>query len=173
MASEPDADLTTNTTSVLIADMERLRNYLEIERWTILGVSWGATLALAYAQTYPDRVNEIVLAAVTTTSRREVQWLTYDVGRIFPEEWDRFAAAVPDQLRHLPIVDAYAVMLFDPDAAVRANAALNWCAWEAAHVSLHPGSRDNRRYEDPQFRLLFARLVTHYWRHFAFLGMTN
>jgi proline iminopeptidase len=169
LASGPDADLSRNTTTLLVGDMERLREHLDIERWTILGVSWGATLALAYAQTHPERVSEMVLAAVTTTSRREVEWLTYDVGRIFPEEWHHFAAGVPDRLQHLPIVDAYATMLFDPDPAIRANAALKWCEWEIAHVSLYPGSRRDRRYEDPQFRLQFARLVTHYWRHFAFL----
>ncbi len=170
LASEPDADLSNNTTAHLIADMERLREHLSINSWTILGMSWGATLALAYAQTYPQRVNALILAPVTTTSHREVRWLTYDVGRIFPEEWHSFAAAVPDRLRHLPIVDAYATMLFDPDPEIRARAASEWCAWENAHVSLSPDYRPNRRYEDPDFRLQFARLVTHYWRQAAFLG---
>src|SRR5437660_555409 len=83
-----------------------------------------------------------------------------DVGRIFPQEWDRFAAAVPDRLRHLRLVDAYAALLFDPDPAVREHAAKEWCAWEDAHVSLTPGHRPHPRYEDPGFRLRFARLVT-------------
>ena len=78
-------------------------------------------------------------------------------------------AAVPDALRHLPLVDAYATLLFDPDPAVRDHAAREWCAWEDAHVSLAPGHQPNPRYEDPEFRLRFARLVTHYWRHAAFL----
>ncbi len=104
-----------------------------------------------------------------TTSRREVEWITRDVGRIFPQEWDRFAAAVPDRLRHLPLVDAYATLLFDADPAVREHAAREWCAWEDAHVSLTPGHQPNPRYEDPEFRLRFARLVTHYWRHAAWI----
>jgi proline iminopeptidase len=135
-----------------------------------LGLSWGTTLGLAYAQAHPGRVAALVLAAVTTTSRREVEWITHEVGRLFPEAWERFAAAVPDALRRLPLVDAYAALLADPDPAVRERAARAWCAWEDAHVSLTPGHRPNPRYADPAFRLRIARLVTHYWRHAAFLA---
>lgn len=169
LASDPDIDLSTNTTAHLISDIEALRRLHEVDSWTVLGLSWGTTLGLAYAQSHPQRVNALVLALVTTTSRSEVEWLTGDVGRIFPQEWDRFSAAVPDGLRDLPLVDAYASMLFDPDPAVREHAAREWCAWEDAHVSLTPGHRPNPRYEDAEFRLRFARLVTHYWRHAAFL----
>ncbi len=169
LASEPDADLSANTTAHLIADIEALRQLHGVESWTVLGLSWGTTLGLAYAQAHPRRVNALALGAVTTTSRREVEWLTRDVGRIFPREWDRFAAAVPDTLRRLPLVDAYATLLFDADPAVRDHAAREWCAWEDAHISLTPGHRPSPRYEDPAFRLRFARLVTHYWRNAAFL----
>jgi proline iminopeptidase len=169
LASEPRADLSTNTTRHLIEDIEALREHVGVERWTVLGLSWGSSLGLAYAQAHPARVEGLVLAAVTTTSRREVEWITGDVGRIFPQEWERFAAAVPPRLRHLPLVDAYATMLFDADPAVRDDAARDWCAWEDAHVSLAPGHRPNPRYDDGAFRLRFARLVTHYWRHAAFL----
>ncbi len=169
LASESDADLRTNTTAHLIADMEALRRLHWVERWIVLGLSWGTTLGLAYAQAHPQRISAVVLALVTTTSRREVEWITRDVGRIFPPEWDRFVSAVPDTLRHLPLVDAYATLLFDEDSAVRERAAREWCAWEDTHVSLAPGHRPNPRYEDPEFRLRFARLVTHYWRHAAFL----
>ena len=170
LASDPDADLSTNTTQHLIADMELLREHLGIERWTVLGVSWGATLAQAYAHAHRDRVDALVLALVTTTSKREIQWITEDVGRIFPREWDRFAGFVPERLRHLPLVDAYAELLFDPDPEIVAQAAIEWCLWEDTHVSLAPDHEPNPRYEDPEFRLRFARLVTHYWRHAAFLG---
>jgi proline iminopeptidase len=170
LASEPDADLSANTTAHLIADIEALRRLHKVESWTVLGVSWGTTLGLAYAQAYPKRVHALVLALVTATSRREVEWITRGVGRIFPREWDRFATAVPDALRHLPLVDAYATLLFDPDPAVRDDAAREWCAWEDAHVSLTPGHRPYPRFEDPEFRLRFARLVTHYWRNSAFLA---
>lgn len=169
LAEEPGDDLTSNTTHHLVADIEALRRYLGVERWTILGMSWGTTLGLAYAEAHPRHVSGMVLALVGTTSRREVEWLTHGVGRIFPAEWDRFAAAVPLRLRHLPLVDAYAEMLEDRDPRLREYAAAEWCAWEDAHVSLTPGHRPNPLFEDPRFRLRFARLVTHYWRHAAFL----
>lgn len=168
-ASAPDADLRTNTTAHLIADIESLRRLHGVERWTVLGLSWGTTLGLAYAQAHPRRVDALVLALVTTTSRREVEWITRGVGRIFPREWNAFATAVPTTLRHLPLADAYAALLSDADPAVREHAARAWCAWEDAHVSLTPDHVPNPRFDDPEFRLRFARLVTHYWRHAAFL----
>lgn len=170
LASEPDADLSTNTTQHLIADIERLRALHGVDRWTILGLSWGTTLALAYAETHPQHVSALVLGFVTSTSRREVEWITQDIGRIFPREWERFTAAVPRRLKHRRPVDAYAEMLFDPDPALRDDAAREWCTWEDAHVSLTPGHQPSPRYEDPVFRLRFARLVTHYWSHDGFFG---
>lgn len=169
LASDPDADLRTNTTAHLISDIEKLRELLRIERWTVLGMSWGTTLAQAYAQTHINRVDALVLALVTTTSRREVEWLTEGVGRIFPRQWERFAAAVPAALKDRPLVDAYAALLFDGDPAVCDRTAREWCAWENAHVSLTPNHTSNPRFEDPKFRLGFARLVTHYWKNAAFL----
>jgi proline iminopeptidase len=144
LASEAEADLSANTTAHLIADIEQLRQYHEADSWTVLGISWGTCLGLAYAQAHPQRVRALVLASAGTNSRREVDWLTRDVGRIFPREWDRFAAAVPAALRDLPLVDAYATMLFDPDPAVREHAARQWCAWEDAHISLLPATRPAR-----------------------------
>jgi len=169
LASEPDVDLSVNTTQHLIADIEALREHLGVERWVVLGLSWGTTLGLAYAQAHPLRVDALALGLVTTTSRREVEWITRDMGRVFPQEWDRFAAAVPEGLRHLPLVDTYAALLFDADPAVRDRAAREWCAWEDAHVSLAPGHRPSPLFDDPEYRLRFARLVTHYWRHAAFM----
>jgi proline iminopeptidase len=150
LANEPDASLSTNTTAHLIADIEALREVLGLDRWTILGLSWGTTLGLAYAQALPHRVNALLLGFVATTSRREVQWITEDVGRIFPQEWDRFANTVPDRLRHLRLVDAYATMLADPDPIVHDKAAREWCTWEDAHVSLSPGHTPNPRYPGPR-----------------------
>ncbi len=108
LASDPDADLSSNTTQHLIADIEALRELHGVDSWTILGLSWGTTLGLAYAETYPEHVNALVLGFVTTTSQGEVEWITEDVGRIFPEEWDRFAGAIPERLKHMRIIDAYA-----------------------------------------------------------------
>ncbi|HEY6486700.1 MAG TPA: prolyl aminopeptidase [Candidatus Cybelea sp.] len=167
---ETAADLDVNTTQHLIADLELLRRQLAIERWTVVGGSWGTTLALAYAQAHPHRVIAIVLASVTTSSRREVLWITNGVGRIFPEQWERFAAVAqgdPDRELQLPAI--YNALLFHDDAALRARAAREWRIWEDAHVSLAPAYAPNRRVEDPAFCLLFARMVTHYWKHAAFL----
>jgi proline iminopeptidase len=164
------SDLKVNTTAHLIGDLERLREHLRIERWTVVGGSWGTTLGLAYAQAFPDRVAAMVLACVTTTSRREVQWITHDMGRIFPEQWERFASVgAYDRSRGVDLVDSYAALAFSADAAVRERAAREWCAWEDTHVSLTPGYAPSRRFDDPEFRLLFTRLVTHYWSHAAFL----
>lgn len=168
-ASESDIDLSNNTTAHLICDIEQLREHLGVESWTVLGSSWGSTLALAYAQAHPRRTDALVLALVTTTSRREVQWITEGVGCIFPEDWERFSAAVPHALRDRPLVEAYRIMLLDPDPALSDRAARAWCAWEDTHVSLAPGYKPNPRFQDARFRLGFARLVTHYWSNAAFL----
>lgn len=169
LASQRDIDLATNTTAHLISDIEQLRELHGVERWTILGFSWGTTLGLAYAQSHPESVERLVLSMVTTGSRNEVNWLTEGVGRIFPREWERFSGAVLPSLRNLRLVDAYATMLFDENPEVRSLAAREWCTWEDAHISLAPGATPSPRYEDPDFRLQFARLVTHYWQHDCFL----
>lgn len=163
------SQLQCNTTQHLISDIESLRRHLAIGRWTVLGVSWGTTLALAYAQTYPEHVAALILGAVTTTSRMEVEWITRGVGRIFPREWERFASHVPEPLKGERIVDAYANLLFDDDPAVSMAAAVQWCAWEESHISLAPGYAPSDRFQNGDFRLRFARTVTHYWRHAAFL----
>ncbi|HXM58560.1 MAG TPA: prolyl aminopeptidase [Candidatus Dormibacteraeota bacterium] len=168
-AGDADADLATNTTHHLIADLERLRRHLGIDRWLLFGGSWGSTLAIAYAERYPERVSEVVLISVTTTSRDEVAWLTRGVGRYFPEEWERFRAGVPEADRDGDLAAAYSRLLQDPDPAVRERAARDWCRWEDTHVSVRRDRRPDPRYEDPRFRLTFARLVTHYWSHAAWL----
>lgn len=168
-ASDLTVDLASNTTQHLVEDLERLRLDLAIERWLVFGVSWGTTLALAYAERFPDRVSEMILASVVTTTPREVQWVTRDVGRYFPEAWQRFREALPEAERDGDLVAAYHRLLHDPDAIVREKAARAWCRWEDAHVAVHPDSRPSPRYEDPSFRMAFARLVTHYWLHAAWL----
>jgi proline iminopeptidase len=95
-ASEPDIDLSTNTTHHLLADIERLRRHLGIERWLLLGGSWGATLALAYAEQHSDRVTEIVLAGVAMTTAEEVDWITRGLGMFFPDTWARLRDGVAD-----------------------------------------------------------------------------
>lgn len=169
LASQPAADLSTNTTAHLVEDMERLREHLGIDHWVVVGGSWGVTLALVYAQRHPERVIAMVLGAVTSGTRRETDWITRDMGRVFPREWEQFAAAVPEADRDGDLAAAYAQLLADPDPRMRERAALQWCTWEDTHVSLMPGWAPNPWYADPEFRMVFARLVTHYWSHGCFL----
>ncbi len=169
LADHPDVDLTTNTTTALVADIEALRKHLGIGRWVVYGVSWGVTLGLVYAQAYPERVLAMVLGAVTSGSRRETDWITRDIGRVFPREWQAFADAVPTAERDGDLCAAYARLLADPDPAIRTAAARAWCGWEDTHVSLMPGWTPSLRYADPAFQSVFARLVTHYWSHGCFL----
>ncbi|HKN97060.1 MAG TPA: prolyl aminopeptidase [Pseudonocardiaceae bacterium] len=164
-ASEPVTDLSTNTTPHLVADLERLREHLGIDRWVVFGVSWGTTLGLAYAETHPSRIAGLVLGLVTTCTRREVEWMTVDMGRMYPRQWSRFRSAVPESLRHLPLIEAYATLTADPDPAVHQPAADEWNAWDHTQSAVPP----NAKYDDPAVRLEFARLVTHYWRHAAFV----
>jgi proline iminopeptidase len=168
-ASDGIPDLSTNTTQSLIADIERLRRHLEISAWVVAGVSWGTTLGLAYAQEHPGHVRGLVLNSTVTTSAAEVEWVTRGMGQYFPDEWARYVGALPPGDHDGNIASAYTRLLMDPDPAVHEPAAAAWCAWEDTHVATHPGHRPSRRFRDPRFRLCFARLVTHYWRHAAFL----
>jgi proline iminopeptidase len=164
-------DLSANTTDRLVADIERLREYLGIDRWLVWGNSWGVTLGLAYAQRYPARVSEMVLAAVTMSRPQDIHWLYHDVGRFFPEEWQRFRAGVPGPERDGDLVAAYYRLLNEQtDVAMRERAARDWCDWEDAVMSLEAGWTPNPRYADPAFRMTFARVVTHYFHHRAWLG---
>jgi proline iminopeptidase len=168
-ASDPAVELNANTTHHLLRDIERLRHQLAIERWLVFGGSWGSTLALAYAEHFPERVSEMVLISVVTTTRREVQWVTRDMGRYFPEAWTRFRAGLPEAEPDSDLIGGYARLLRDPNPTVREKAAADWCRWEEAHVAVHADSKPSPRYEDPRFRMAFARLVTHYWQHAAWL----
>jgi proline iminopeptidase len=168
-ASEPVVDLSTNTTAHLIADMEQLRRHVGVERWLVWGGSWGTVLALAYAESHPERVTEMVLVSVVGHSHADVEWVTRAMGRVFPQQWERFRDAVPPDRRDGELSAAYARLLQDPDPAVHEPAAAAWCAWEDTHVATVPGYQPDPRYEDPRFRLCFARLVTHYWSNAAFL----
>lgn len=171
----PGYDLSTNTTQHLIADIEALRVQLGIGRWLVNGVSWGSTLALAYAQAHPDRVSGVVLMAVTTTDRFQVDWITETVGAIFPEAWDRLAdhaerAGIGYRRGVGRLVEAYLRLMVDPDPAVRDAASRAWRDWEDEHISIGTGGvRHDPRFDDEDFRQVFATLVTHYWAHDAFL----
>ncbi|MEV7023404.1 prolyl aminopeptidase [Kitasatospora sp. NPDC093558] len=175
-ASDPAADMSLNTTQHLIDDMERLREHLGIERWLLNGASWGSTLLLAYAQQHPERVTQIVIAAVTTTRPAETEWLYRGAGRFQPEAWDRFLAGIPeeeraaarDDWRHL--LAAYSRLMENPERAVREKAAADWLAWEDAVISGEPnnipGMYSNREIDD---QIAFVRICSHYFSNGAFL----
>jgi proline iminopeptidase len=169
-AGDVRTGLTANTTNALIADIEALRRHLEIDRWLVLGGSWGSTLALAYAERHPARVTELVLFGVTTGRRKEFDWwFRGGAAVLFPAQWARLREALPASERDGDIVAAYHRLLHDPDAAVRRRAATEWCLWESAALAWPPEPRLAPRFADPAYAMAFARLVTHYVSHNAWL----
>ncbi len=162
-AGEPEADLATNTTFHLLADIERLRQHLGIERWLILGGSWGSTLALAYAQTHPERVSELVLRGIFTLRRAELLWY-YQEGAswMFPDKWERFLAPIPPEERH-DLMGAYRRRLTHPDPAVQRQAARAWSLWEGETITLLPDQGYTDTFGDEHYALAFARIENHYF----------
>jgi proline iminopeptidase len=169
-ASDPATDMSVNTTEHLLADMERLREHLGIDRWLLFGGSWGSTLILAYAERHPERVSEIVIPSVTTSRRSEIDWLYRGVGRFFPEEWQRFRDGVPEAERDGDLLAAYARLVESPDAGVRAKATADWLAWEDAVISQEPHGTPNA-YSDrpPAAQLALVRICAHYFSQGAWL----
>jgi proline iminopeptidase len=162
-ASGPDVDLSVNTTAHLLGDIEALRAHLGIERWLVVGSSWGSVLGLAYAQTHPERVSALVLSHLGGSRHADIAWLYHGVGRYFPEAWARFRAGAGASDPHADLIEAYHRLLAHPDPAVREKAARDWCDWEAAVISIDPNHTRPARYDDPRFRMAFARIVTHYF----------
>jgi proline iminopeptidase len=169
-ASDRSVDLASNTTWNLVADIERLREHLGIERWLVVGGSWGSILALAYAEEFPARVSEMVLFGVTTGRHSEFDWLFRGgVAAFFPEQWERLCAALPEPVPDPEVPDAYHRLLEDGDPAIRAKAAFEWCMWESATPAWPPHEGLAPRFKDPGFAYAFARIVTHYVRNNAWL----
>lgn len=167
-ASAYDTDMGVNTTAHLLSDLELLRRSLGIGRWLVWGVSWGSVLGLRYAQRCPAAVSELVLAGVATGSRAEVELLTRGLGKVFPEAFERFLAGLPQgAARDGDLAAAYNRLLESPEAGVRERAARAWTDWETATIPAPP--RSVERFEDPVFRMGFARTVTHYWGNGHFL----
>lgn len=157
------ASVRANTTDHLVADLEKLRQHLGIERWLVSGGSWGTTLALVYAERFPERVSEIVVSAISTTRRSEIDWLYRGVRRFFPEEWARFTLGAEDD------VAAYARLMADPDPAVRQRAAAAWCRWEEVVLSLEPGAPPVSDAPLSEGAHAFVRLTTHYYANAGWL----
>ncbi|KAA8877427.1 prolyl aminopeptidase [Nocardia colli] len=165
-----DPSLATNTTQHLIADIEALRTHLGIERWQVFGGSWGSTLALAYAETYPDRVTELVLRGIFLLRRKEIDWYYNGAaGYVYPDEWEKYLAPVPEAERDQDLVEVYHRLLHSADEQVALRAAIAWSTWEGATSSLLPQPDRVAESADPRFALAFARIENHYFRNHAFL----
>jgi proline iminopeptidase len=154
-----------NTTWHLVDDMEALRTHLNIDRWQVFGGSWGATLALAYAQRHPERVTEIILRGVFLLRPCELDWLYRGgAGALFPAEWATFSALVPDG----DVLAGYHRLVNEPGSA--AAAAIAWSNWEGAIVSMNPTPGMAATYGDPRFAVAFAKLALHYFIHAGWLA---
>jgi len=166
--SRPLGALENNTTPLLVADIEALRRRLDVEQWLVLGGSWGATLALAYAEAYPHRVAAMILRGVFTARSSELRWLYREgASLLFPEAWEAFASFIPEAERG-DLLRAYHARLTCGSAALELQAAQAWCAWEHEVMTLLPQAAPPTR-DDAALRAL-ARLETHYFVHDAFLG---
>ncbi len=161
--STPHADLTDNGTWELVADIERLRNHLGIDRWQVFGGSWGSTLALAYAQTHPAQVTELVLRGIFMLRRWELEWFYQEgASRLYPDAWKHYLAAIP-AVEHGDLISAYNRRLTSADEATRLDAARAWSVWEASTSLLLPDAAFVDGHRDAHFALSFARIESHYF----------
>ena len=167
LASDPDADLTANTTWHLVADLELLRAERGIEKWQVFGGSWGSALALAYAGKHPGRVTELVLRGIFTLRRSELEWF-YEgpASNVSPDKFTGFVQALPESDR-IPghLIDNYAKLLFDPDPEVHQPAAVAWATWEFGNLAVHPRPDLVEAAQEPLGATAFARIENHYFRH--------
>lgn len=169
-ASAPEADLSTNTTWHLVADIERLRGHLGIETWQVFGGSWGSTLALAYAQTHPDRVTELVLRGIFTLRQSEINWFYQEgASHLFPDVWEEYLGVIPTNERG-DLVAAYHRRLFDADPAVHTPAGVAWTVWENSTIRLIPDAESiSEARTDEASAVAFARIENHYFSNGGWL----
>lgn len=166
--STPHASVTANTTPHLVADIERLREHLRVDRWMVFGGSWGSTLALAYGQAFPQRCLGFMLRGVFLGRPSEVEWFLSGVRLLYPDAWRRFAEFLPAAERG-DLLSAYCVRLFDPDPAVHMPAARSWSRYEAACSALVPDPRQLVEMENDHHSLSLARIEAHYFANRMFL----
>lgn len=170
--STPLGELINNTTPHLIADIEKLRRHLSIKRWLVFGGSWGSTLAIAYAEAYPERCTGLILRGIFLCRRSEIQWFLYDIRNIFPEPWRRFAEYIPEDERS-DLLDAYYRRLIDPDPDVHMPAARSWSIFEGSCSTLLPSSETVDYYAGDTVALGLARIEAHYFKHDIFLPLDS
>ncbi|MBX3560245.1 MAG: prolyl aminopeptidase [Sphingomonas sp.] len=160
--SEPYASLEANTTWHLVADIERLRELAGVDKWMVYGGSWGSTLGLAYAQTHPDRVTELVLRGIFTFRESELDWLyKWGASEIFPDKWEEFLGPIPEAERG-DLVAAYHRRLTGDDEAEKLTAAKAWSKWEAETVTLLPDPHVIESFTSDEFAIPIARIENHY-----------
>jgi proline iminopeptidase len=163
--SRPHASLTDNTTWDLVADVERVREHLGIGRWLVFGGSWGSTLALAYAETHPERVSELVLRGIFMLRRWELEWFYQDpggCGALYPDLWEHYAALIPRGERG-DMIRAYYTRLTSEDPEVRVRAAKAWSLWEGATSYLRTSPDYLAQFDSDRFAEAFARIECHYF----------
>jgi proline iminopeptidase len=167
--SRPHASLEDNTTWHLVADMERLREHLGIERWLVFGGSWGSTLALAYAEKHPRRVSELVLRGIFMLRKSEIDWF-YQQGAsaIFPDRWEDYVSAIPKRERG-DLVAGFHRRLTSKNPATRLQAARAWSIWEAATSFLHTNEDNIDKWGGDEFAIAVARIECHYFVNKGFL----
>ena len=161
--STPFAELRKNTTWDLVADIERLRAHLGIERWAVFGGSWGSTLSLAYAQTHPERCNALFLRGIFLLRQKEIDWF-YQLGcsKLYPDAWEKFIAPIPENERH-ELVNAFYRRLTSKDSTVRHEAARAWSVWEASTSKLIQDPNLMDSFGSIEFAEAFARIECHYF----------
>jgi proline iminopeptidase len=171
--STPHASIEENTTWDLVADIEKLREQLGIDRWMVFGGSWGSTLALAYAESHPERVTELVLRGIFLCRPEEIQWF-YQEGAswMFADVWEEFEKVIPESERS-DMVSAYYRRLTSEDEKTRVEAARAWSIWEGSTSKLFFDSKSIERFADTEFALAFARIECHYFMNNCFFETDN
>jgi proline iminopeptidase len=171
--STPHASIEANTTWDLVADIERLREHLRLSNWQVFGGSWGSTLALAYAETHPGRVTELVLRGIFLCRPKEIKWFYQEgASEIFPDVWEEYLKVIPESER-ADMVSAYHRRLTSTDEAVRLQAARAWSIWEGSTSKLFFDPGMIEKFADPEFALAFARIECHYFMNNAFFSSDN
>ena len=161
--SKPHGCLENNTTWDLVSDIELLRKKLDINQWLVFGGSWGSTLSLAYAQTHPDSVSELVLRGIFLLREEELKWFYQDgSSRIFPEAWQEFVEIIDENERD-DLMGAYHRIFNSDDKAKKLAAAIAWTKWEASTISLSYNPATVEEMSDPEFALAFALIENHYF----------
>jgi proline iminopeptidase len=166
--STPLAELRDNTTQALVADLEHLREHLGFEQWLVFGGSWGSTLALAYAQAYPQRVSGLVLRGIFLATPSELDWFMHGMRHVFPEAWRAFANFLPESERG-DLLGSYYRRLTDPDVATHLAAAYAWDRYEGACSTLLPQPDAVAKFDGDAAALAIARIEAHYFVHRGFL----